>query len=254
MSISRARVAWLYPSSRADSEPWPLVRASGRADASTDRGAREPRRARRASDTWCESSSDTRLHRATSHKQRLENDPGNVLRVDTPEPHPVPPGGVRVPAKAATRSPREQKSYGHPGSKRREAYTELGKQRWCRRRSLARRPQPSGFLLRVLLRNRVTQQRSHFFLDVDDDVRLRLLVRCVVCTPLCRSAASLWQLLRDPAAKPAPDRRPLWLPLHSAAARQEASLHSPYAKGSFQFERVVTGWRASSPVLDLRLK
>src|SRR2546427_10594691 len=54
--------------------------------------------------------------------------------------------------------------------------------------------------------------------------RLRLLVRCVVCTPLCRSAASLWQLLRDPAAKPAPDRRPLWLPLHCAAARQEASL------------------------------
>src|SRR5204862_7450835 len=45
-----------------------------------------------------------------------------------------------------------------------------------------------------------------------------------VCTPLCRSAASLWQLLRDPAAKPAPDRRPLGLPLHSAAARQEASL------------------------------
>src|SRR5205823_44540 len=56
--------------------------------------------------------------------------------------------------------------------------------------------------------------------------RLRLLVRCVVCTPLCRSAASVWQLLPDPAAKPAPDRRPLWLPLHSAAARQEASLRS----------------------------
>src|SRR5208283_1360278 len=32
--------------------------------------------------------------------------------------------------------------------------------------------------------------------------------------------------LRDPAAKSAPDRRPLWLPLHSAAARQEASLRS----------------------------
>ena len=29
--------------------------------------------------------------------------------------------------------------------------------------------------------------------------------------------------------------------------------HSPYAKGNFQFERVVTGWRAT-PVLDLRLK
>src|SRR6201987_1173931 len=151
---------------------WPGARASGRPDASTDRGAREPRRARRASDTWCESSSNTRLHRATSHKQRLENDPGNVLRVDEPEPHPVPPGGVRVPAKASTRSPPEKKSYGHPGSKMREAYTELGKQRWSRRRSLARRQQPSGFLLRVLLRNRMTQQRSHFFLDVDDDVRL----------------------------------------------------------------------------------
>ena len=54
--------------------------------------------------------------------------------------------------------------------------------------------------------------------------RLRLLVRCVVCTQLCRSAASLWQLLRDPAAPRAPDRRPLWPPLHCAAARQEASL------------------------------
>jgi hypothetical protein len=29
--------------------------------------------------------------------------------------------------------------------------------------------------------------------------------------------------------------------------------HSPYAKGNFQFERVVTGWRGRS-VLDLRLK
>src|SRR6516164_6876104 len=56
--------------------------------------------------------------------------------------------------------------------------------------------------------------------------RLRLLVRCVVCIQLCRSAASVWQLLRDPAVKPAPDQRPRWLPLHSAAARQEASLRS----------------------------
>lgn len=43
----------------------------------------------------------------------------------------------------------------------REACTEPGNRRWCRRRSLARRQQPSGFLLRVLLRNRMTQQRSH---------------------------------------------------------------------------------------------
>src|SRR5256885_15717664 len=53
--------------------------------------------------------------------------------------------------------------------------------------------------------------------------RLQLLARCVVCTPRCKSAASVWQLLPDPAAKPAPDRRPLWLPLHSAAARLPAS-------------------------------
>jgi hypothetical protein len=30
--------------------------------------------------------------------------------------------------------------------------------------------------------------------------------------------------------------------------------HSPYTKGDFEFERVVRGWRASRPVLDLRLK
>ena len=100
-SISRGRGVWLYPSSKVDWEPWPTVPASGRADASTDRGAREPRLARRASDTWCELSSDIRLHRARSHKQRLENDLGNVLRVDELGPLPVPPGGVRVPAKAA---------------------------------------------------------------------------------------------------------------------------------------------------------
>src|SRR5258708_19118433 len=49
--------------------------------------------------------------------------------------------------------------------------------------------------------------------------RLQLLAGCVVCTPLCRSAASAWPPLRNPAAKPAPNRRPLWLSLHSAAAR-----------------------------------
>jgi len=36
--------------------------------------------------------------------------------------------------------------------------------------------------------------------------------------------------------------------------REQRRNHSPYAKGNFQFEQVVTGWRASSPVLDLRLK
>ncbi len=30
--------------------------------------------------------------------------------------------------------------------------------------------------------------------------------------------------------------------------------HSPYTKGNFEFERVLKGWRASPPVLDLRLK
>ena len=30
--------------------------------------------------------------------------------------------------------------------------------------------------------------------------------------------------------------------------------HSPYTKGNFEFERTVTGWRASHPALDLRLK
>jgi hypothetical protein len=35
--------------------------------------------------------------------------------------------------------------------------------------------------------------------------------------------------------------------------RQKWRSHSTYAKGNFQFERVVTGWRMQS-VLDLRLK
>ena len=35
---------------------------------------------------------------------------------------------------------------------------------------------------------------------------------------------------------------------------QKGRNHSTYAKGNFEFERVVTGWRASRPVLDLRLK
>jgi hypothetical protein len=29
--------------------------------------------------------------------------------------------------------------------------------------------------------------------------------------------------LKDPAAKPAPDQRPLWLPLHSAAAAERTT-------------------------------
>src|SRR5260370_20330807 len=49
--------------------------------------------------------------------------------------------------------------------------------------------------------------------------RLRLLAGCVACIQRCRSAASVWQPLRNPAAKPASNRRPLWLSLHCAAAR-----------------------------------
>src|SRR5260370_3753087 len=49
--------------------------------------------------------------------------------------------------------------------------------------------------------------------------RLRLLAGCVAYIQRCRSAASVWQPLRNPAAKPASNRRPLWLSLHCAAAR-----------------------------------
>src|SRR5205807_379887 len=47
---------------------------------------------------------------------------------------------------------------------------------------------------------------------------------CVVYIQPCRYDAWLWLPPQDPAAKPPPNRRPLWLPLHCAAARQEASL------------------------------
>ena len=49
-------------------------------------------------------------------KQRLASDPGSVLGADEPRPIRVPPDGVRVPVKAATRSPPEKKSYGDPDS------------------------------------------------------------------------------------------------------------------------------------------
>jgi hypothetical protein len=53
----------------------------------------------------------------------------------------------------------------------------------------------------------------------------------------------------------------LWIrPLHPAVERimheqihQDRTDYSPNAKGNFQFERVVTGWR-NTPILDLRLK
>jgi hypothetical protein len=37
---------------------------------------------------------------------------------------------------------------------------------------------------------------------------------------------------------------------HSARRRN----YSPYAKGNFCFERVISGWRGALTVLDLRLK
>src|SRR5207249_2931914 len=49
--------------------------------------------------------------------------------------------------------------------------------------------------------------------------QIRPPARCVVCIQRCRYAAWLWPPPQDPAAKPPPNRRPLWLPLHSAAAR-----------------------------------
>src|SRR5437667_4051415 len=54
--------------------------------------------------------------------------------------------------------------------------------------------------------------------------RHRLPRECVAYIQPCRYDAWLWLPPQDPAAKPPPNRRPLWLPLHCAAARQEASL------------------------------
>src|ERR1019366_5417322 len=50
--------------------------------------------------------------------------------------------------------------------------------------------------------------------------RPRLPAGCPVYIPRCRYAAWVSRPLRDRAARPAPDRRPLGLPLHSASARQ----------------------------------
>ena len=69
--------------------------------------------------------------------------------------------------------------------------------------------------------------------------RLRLLRGCVAYI-LRWYAAWLWLPPQDPATKLPPNRRPLWLPLHCAAARQEASLRfvprqpNPQKKGQHQ--------------------
>src|SRR4029077_17184397 len=126
----------------------------------------------RVSDTWFEWNSDIPLHRATSHRQRLASDPGSVRREDAPGPFRVLPAAVRVPAKVATRAPPGKKRHVLPGNRKHEARAEWGKPRWCPHPPPVRSRQPLGFLLWVLIRNRIPQQRSHFFLDVDDDVRL----------------------------------------------------------------------------------
>jgi len=36
--------------------------------------------------------------------------------------------------------------------------------------------------------------------------------------------------------------------------RQNRTDHAPYTKGTFEFERVVRGWRKSDAALDFRLK
>src|SRR5437667_100349 len=53
---------------------------------------------------------------------------------------------------------------------------------------------------------------------------IRIPRECVAYIQPCRYDAWLWLPPQDPAAKPHPNRRPLRLPLHCAAARQEASL------------------------------
>src|ERR1700681_3928295 len=47
---------------------------------------------------------------------------------------------------------------------------------------------------------------------------------------------------------------PLTIYLVQKDVGQRRRNRSPYAKGNFQFERVVTGWRGSSAVLDIRPK
>jgi hypothetical protein len=42
-------------------------------------------------------------------------------------------------------------------------------------------------------------------------------------------------------------------PRGAGCRAEERAEHAPYAKGNFQFERVIAGWREQS-VLDLRRK
>src|ERR1035437_10034960 len=69
---------------------------------------------------------------------------------------------------------------------------------------------------------------------------------CPVYIPRCRYAAWVSRPLRDQAARPAANRRPLGLPLHSASARQ-ARLRSVPWQPNFQKKQNQENSRSSLP-------
>src|ERR1700745_2586094 len=77
--------------------------------------------------------------------------------------------------------------------------------------------------------------------------RHRLPRECVAYIQPCRYDAWLWLPPQDPAAKPPPNRRPLWLPLHYAQAQKPSLRFVPRQPNHQKKEQHQENYHASLP-------
>src|SRR5690348_10625816 len=77
--------------------------------------------------------------------------------------------------------------------------------------------------------------------------RHRLPRECVAYIQPCRYDAWLWLPPQDPAAKPPPNRRPLWLPLYYAQAQKPSLRFVPRLPNPQKKEQHQENYHASLP-------
>src|ERR1035437_6971357 len=155
------------PRSKPDWALWPAVPASCTADDEAGYGAPSTPRFQPGCDAWCGSSRDKRLHRS-----EWQRPPPGLCRRSAPsaddrarsvaQRHPVHaparggPGKARLAACADTAKP--------------AAHLGRGRQQLSRRCHPTPERRSSVLLVDLDVRNRVAQQRSHFFLNFDDQL------------------------------------------------------------------------------------
>src|SRR5450631_661644 len=167
MSTWPAPAASLCPRSRPDWGPWPAVPACCTADVEAGCGAPSAPRFQPGCGAWCGLSRDKRLHRSRWQRPLPEPCRRSALRADDRA------------RSAVRRHPVHAPAWGGPALGRLAAYGDTtwpAAYRGHDRRQLDQRfcPDPerrsSVLLVDLDVRNRVAQQRSHFFLNLDDQL------------------------------------------------------------------------------------